>query len=84
MCGVPVEVNSHSGNEQFITGLKPEQGAGFGDVMVLPGTYSVHLVDTARSDIVGDLRIDTNVVECGSNPSATQGWYLVFRLAAAR
>jgi hypothetical protein len=79
-----VEVNSAIRNEQFFTGFKPERGLGFGDVAVLPGTYSVHLVDTARSEVVGDLRIDANVVECGSNPSATQGWYLVFRQIAAR
>jgi hypothetical protein len=82
--GVPVEVNSALGNELFYTGFKPERGIGFGDVTVLPGTYSVHLVDTARSDVVGDLRIDTNVIQCGSNPAATQGWHLVFRQNAAR
>jgi len=77
--GIMVEVNSAMGNEQFFTGLKPERGKGYGDVSVLPGTYSVHLVENASSDVVGDLRIDTNVVECGSNPAARQGWYLVFR-----
>lgn len=77
--GILVEVNSVRGNEQFYTGLKPERGNGVGDVTVVPGTYSVHLVENAQSQVVEDLRIDTNVVECGSNPSATQGWHLVFR-----
>lgn len=77
--GIVVEVNSALGNEQFFTGFKPERGSGYGDVTIVPGTYSVHLVENAQSDVAEDLRIDTNVVECGSNPSATQGWHLVFR-----
>lgn len=77
--GVLVEVNSNRGNEQFYTGFKPEKGAGYGDVTLPPGLYSVHLVENASSDIVGDLLIETNVVECGSTPAATQGWYLVFQ-----
>jgi hypothetical protein len=81
--GVVVEVNSALGNEQFFTGLKPEKGMGFGDVTVVPGVYSAHLVENAQSDVINDLRIDTNVVECGSNPSATQGWHLVFRQVGA-
>jgi hypothetical protein len=77
--GIVVELNSPSGNEQFFTGLKPERGNGFGDFIVTPGTYSLHLVENAQSDVISDLRIDSNVVECGSNPAATQGWHLVFR-----
>lgn len=76
--GVAVEVNSALGNDLFYTGLQPERGNGYGDVSVVPGTYSVHLVENASSSPIGDLRIDTNVVECGSSPSATQGWRLVF------
>lgn len=82
--GIAVEVNSALGNEQFFTGLKPERGSGFGDVTVVPGTYSAHLVENARSDVIDDLRIDSNVVECGSNPAVTQGWHLVFRQVGAR
>ena len=77
--GVLVEVNSARGNEQFYTGLKPERGNGYGDVMVVPGNYTVHLVENASSDVIGDLRIDANVVECGGSLAATQGWYLVFQ-----
>lgn len=77
--GIAVEVNSDRGNELFYTGFKPERGAGFGDVSVISGLYSVHLVENAQSEVVEDLRIDTNVVECGSRPPATQGWYLVFQ-----
>lgn len=77
--GILVEVNSAQGNEQFYTGIKPEKSNGFGDVTVVPGVYAVHLVENAQSEVIGDLRIDTNVVECGSTPSATQGWHLVFR-----
>jgi hypothetical protein len=76
--GIAVELNSALGNDLFYTGLKPERGSGYADVSVVPGTYSVHLVENASSSPIGDLRIDTNVVECGSNPSATQGWRLVF------
>jgi len=79
--GVLVEVNSARGNEQFYTGLKPERGNGFGDVAVLPGNYMVHLVENASSDIIGDLRIDANIVECGSDLTAIQGWQLVFQQA---
>ncbi len=79
LAGILVEVNSARGNEQFYTGFKPEWGNGFGDVTVVPGTYAVHLVENAQSDVIEDLRIDTNVVECNSNPAATQGWRLVFR-----
>lgn len=79
LAGILVEVNSARGNEQFYTGFKPERGNGFGDVTVVPGTYAVHLVENAQSDVIEDLRIDTNVVECNSNPAATQGWRLVFR-----
>lgn len=79
--GVLVEVNSARGNEQFYTGLKPERGNGFGDVAVLPGNYTVHLVENASSDIISDLRIDANIVECGSDLTAIQGWQLVFQQA---
>lgn len=79
LAGVLVEVNSAFGNEQFFTGLKPEHGNGFGDVTVSGGIYTVHLVENASSDVIGDLRIDPNVVECSSNPAATLGWHLVFR-----
>jgi hypothetical protein len=77
--GIAVEVNSDLGNELFYTGLKPEKGLGYGDVQVVPGVYSVHLVENAASSPVGDLRIESNVVECGSTPPTTQGWHLVFR-----
>lgn len=83
LAGVGVEVNSGLGNEQFFTGLKPERGPGFGDVTVTPGTYSLHLLENAQSAVINDLRIDANVVECGSNPAATQGWHLVFRQVGA-
>lgn len=79
--GVLVEVNSARGNEQFYTGLKPERGPGFGDMAVLPGNYAVHLVENANSDVIGDLRIDANVVECKGDLTATQGWYLLFQQA---
>lgn len=79
LAGVRIEVNSEHGTEQFLTGIKPERGAGWADVAVSPGIYSVHLVENAQSEVVGDLRLDANVVECGSNPAPTLGWYLVFR-----
>jgi hypothetical protein len=77
--GVAIEVNSERGNEVFYTGLKPERGAGLADLEVLPGNYSLHLVQNAQSPIIGDLRIDSNDVECTGTPAATQGWHLVFR-----
>lgn len=77
--GIAIEVSSEHGNELFFTGLKPEKGAGFADVEVLPGTYSVHLVENAQSEPISDLRID--VVECAYTPAATQGWLLVFQQA---
>jgi hypothetical protein len=79
VAGVMVEVNSAYGNDQFFTGFKPEHGNGFGDVTVSQGVYAVHLVENAQSEVIGDLRIDPNVVECGSNSAATLGWHLVFR-----
>lgn len=82
LAGIAVEVNSDRGNEVFYTGFKPERSAGYGDVSVNPGVFSVHLTENARSGVIGDLRIDANVVECGSTPSATQGWHLVFRKLA--
>lgn len=82
--GVAVEVNSALGNELFYTGLKPERDAGFGDVNLVPGNYSVHLVENASSEIIGDLRIEPNVVECNYRPAPTQGWYLVFRQVASK
>ncbi len=82
--GVRIELNSARGNEQFLTGLKPERGSGWADVSVTPGTYSIHLIENAQSGLVGDLLIDANVVECGSNPAATLGWHLVFRQIQAQ
>lgn len=79
LSGILVEVNSARGSEQFYTGLKPERGIGYGDVAVEPGIYAVHLVENANSDVIGDLRLDANVVECGGSSAATQGWYLVFQ-----
>jgi hypothetical protein len=92
LSGMAVEVNSALGNDQFLTGLKPEGGSGYGDAVVAPGTYSVHLVENGFSEIVGDLRIDANVVECSSTPlasleavpSAPRGWHLVFQQARAQ
>lgn len=77
--GIAIEVNSAIGNEKFFTGLKPEKGSGFADVTLVPGSYSAHLVENAQSDVINDLRIDANVVECSSDSAATQGWHLVFR-----
>jgi len=84
LAGVRIEVNSDLGTDQFLTGFKPERGNGYGDASVPPGTYAVHLVENARSEVVSDLRIDANVVECGSSPTATLGWYLVFRQKLAQ
>lgn len=79
LAGVGILARSERGNELFYTGFKPESGPGYADLRVQPGVYSVQLVETAASEVVADLRIDADVVECSSIPTVVRGWRLVFR-----
>lgn len=79
--GVEVEVTSDVGNQAFFTGLKPEHGSGYADVSLPAGSYNVHLIESAQSDVVSDLQIDPGTLECGLGSRQALGWELVFKQA---
>lgn len=76
--GVAVEVNWKTGDQIMYTGLKPERGMGYADIEVEPGFYNVRLTEGARSDVVENLRIDDEPVECTFDSTGLRGWKLVF------
>ncbi len=80
--GVGVEVNWGSGDEIFYTGLKPERGMGYAALEVKPGTYNVRLVDTAQSEVVASLQVESDAQPCPPASTRVYGWKLVFQRAA--
>ena len=81
LAGVEVEVTSVVGNQAFFTGLKPEKGSGYADVTLPPGSYNLHLIENAQSEVVPDLQIDPHKLECGQGDGPALGWELVFKQA---
>lgn len=76
--GVEVLVEWNGGFDRFFTGLKPEQGAGYGDFAMMPGvTYTVRLALNPAAPLA-----DVSAPEC---VDATTGqtylgaWLLTFR-----
>lgn len=70
--GVEVLVNWDGGSDRFLTGFKPEQGAGYGDFSMQPDiSYSVMLAD--GSPEVSGLRIEP----CDNGRDG--GWELTFQ-----
>lgn len=70
--GVEVIVRWDNGEDHFFTGFKPEEGAGYGDFAMTPGTsYSVMLVD--GSPEISGLRIEP----CDNGQDG--GWRLSFQ-----
>ena len=77
--GIAIEVNGARGNDIFYTGLKPERGMGYADVELTPGTYSIHLIENAQSNVVTNLNIDDDSTQCAPNSTSTYGWDLTFQ-----
>lgn len=76
--GVEVLVEWNGGFDRFFTGLKPEQGAGYGDFAMLPGvTYTVRLALNPAAPLA-----DVSAPECvDATTSQTYlgSWLLTFR-----
>ncbi len=77
--GIMIEANSQHGNEIFYTGLEPERGVGYADLVTTPGTFSIHLTGNAWSGLVTNLTIRDEPVECTSEATPIRGWKLVFQ-----
>jgi hypothetical protein len=76
--GIGVEVNWAAGDAVFYTGFMPEQGMGYADMEVSPGTYNVRLVEGARSEVIDKLQIDGEPSECTQGAHQVRGWRLTF------
>ncbi len=75
--GVEVVVTWDGGFDHFYTGLKPEQGLGYGDFTMTPGIeYTVHLAESPSLTVEG-----ITVENCGDGGGGTfpGAWLLVFR-----
>lgn len=73
LAGVEVVVSWEGGSDHFVTGFKPEQGAGYGDFTMTAGTtYSVQLAD--GSPEISGLRVET----CAAT-DLPGGWQLTFQ-----
>lgn len=75
--GVEVVVTWDGGFDHFYTGLKPDQGPGYGDFTMTPGVaYTVHLAESPSLAVEG-----ITVENCGAAGGGTfpGSWLLVFR-----
>ncbi|MCC7362335.1 MAG: hypothetical protein IT317_22840 [Anaerolineales bacterium] len=75
--GVEVVVTWEGGFDHFYTGLKPDQGQGYGDFTMAPGIeYTVHLAESPSLTVEG-----ITVENCGDGAGGTfpGAWLLVFR-----
>jgi len=75
--GVEIVVTWDGGFDHFYTGLKPDQGAGYGDFTMTPGIeYTVHLAESPSLTVEG-----LAVENCGDEGGGTfpGSWLLVFR-----
>jgi hypothetical protein len=76
--GVEVLVEWNGGFDRFFTGLKPEQGAGYGDFAMLPGvTYTVRLALNPAAPLA-----DVSAPECADAATGQTylgAWLLTFR-----
>ena len=75
--GVEVVVTWDGGFDHFYTGLKPDQGAGYGDFTMEPGViYTVHLAESPSLTVE-----DISVESCSDEGGGTYpgSWLLVFR-----
>ena len=77
VAGVEVVVTWDGGFDHFYTGLKPDQGPGYGDFSMTPGiAYTVHLAESPSLTVE-----DITVESCGDGAGGTfpGSWLLVFR-----
>ncbi len=75
--GVEIVVTWDGGFDHFYTGLKPDQGAGYGDFTMTPGIeYTVHLAESPSLTVEG-----LTVENCSDEGGGTfpGSWLLVFR-----
>lgn len=79
--GVEIVVQWSGGQDNFFTGLKPEQGPGYADFVMTEGrVYTVRLVDgsTPISERSGELQAAQCTPDADSEPQL-EGYRLVFR-----
>jgi hypothetical protein len=77
VAGVEVVVTWDGGFDHFYTGLKPDQGPGYGDFTMTPGIeYTVHLAESPSLTVEG-----LTVESCAAAGGGTfpGSWLLVFR-----
>ena len=76
---IGVVVEGTALEEVFYTGLKPERGMGYADLEVSKGTYSLQLIEGARSRVIDNLRVDDEPNECTSERPEVRGWKILFQ-----
>jgi hypothetical protein len=75
--GIEIVVSWPQGQDRFFTGLRPEQGAGYADFGMKPGTrYEVGL-DGFRGDMAEGLTMDLSPGVCPTDTVAVN-WHLTF------
>lgn len=77
MPNVAIQVSSEKSEDTIYTGLKPERGVGYADLVVTPNTYAASVLG-ARGESVTQLQI-ADPANCGSDRTATRGWRVVFQ-----
>lgn len=76
---IGIQIRWANGEETVYTGLKPERGVGYADLEVLPGNYTITLLN-AQSATVSDLKVGEAPANCRNDRGATpRGWKLVFQ-----
>ncbi len=76
---IALEIRSGDASETVYTGLKPERGLGYADYDVLPGKYTVRVLE-AHQDAAINLVIGEPPANCRTDKGATpRGWKLIFQ-----
>ncbi len=77
LANVGIQVYSDKGEDIIYTGLKPEHGIGYADLVVTPNTYSATVLGS-QADPATALQID-DPNNCKSDQGTKRGWKLVFQ-----
>lgn len=77
---VAIEIRWASGDDTVYTGLKPERGLGYADLVVQPGTYTVSILNASSDTASLSLAIGPAPADCKADRAMTpRGWKLVFQ-----
>ncbi len=72
--GVPIWVSWEGGADRFVTGLKPEEGAGYADFEMTPGQVYAVSVGEASAVLVTNLVVE----RCPADTPPFASWQMVF------